>query len=100
MTKQEKRKRSSRNLKIIFLIKCLKRSSKIIRPKFVLPFSEGLVPLARLRIVFCFRNADVFIILKTHLPFSFQQCQSKAWIKKDGDANGLCYYTASLNCNY
>ena len=30
----------------------------------------------------------------TSLPW---QCQSQAWIKEEGDANDLCYDTASLN---
>src|SRR6218665_30191 len=31
--------------------------------------------------------------------FALGQCQSQAWIKKEGDANGLCYHTVSLICN-
>jgi len=39
--------------------------------------------------------------LKVETPplFSLWQCQSQAWIKEEGKANGLCYHTASLNCN-
>src|SRR5688572_25306023 len=48
----------------------------------------------------CSRALSVRLFFRNSATARTLAVPAQAWIKEEGDANGLCYHIVSLNCNY
>src|SRR5688572_1478146 len=82
-------KMSLKGLKLLIKLTGTHVMSKFIKtPLKHILFVSGIIIHQRC-LIDCIRLTPPLIVLV--------QCQSQAWMKEEGDANDLCYYTVRLN---